>query len=53
MQDKGFFFDLPENEQDTPSVPLLTPPPRESPETLLLVIRKESDFTEFNEQGRD
>ena len=43
---------LREKEQDVPTLPLLVPPPRAPPETLPLFIGKESEFTEFNQQGR-
>ena len=43
---------LREKERDIPTLPLLTPPPRAPPETLPLFIGKESEFTEFNQQGR-
>ena len=43
---------LQEKEQDIPTLPLLTPLSRAPPETLPLFIRKESKFTEFNQQGR-
>jgi hypothetical protein len=51
---------LREKEQDIPTLPLLTPPPRAPPETypikrgrlLPIFIGRESEFTEFNQQGR-
>ena len=43
---------LREKEQDIPTLPLLTPPPRAPPETLPLFAGKESKSTPFNQQGR-
>jgi hypothetical protein len=43
---------LRDREQDIPTLPLLTPPTRAPPETLPLFVGKESEFTEFNQQGR-
>jgi len=43
---------LREKEQDIPTLPLLTPPPRAPPETLPLFAGKESKSTQFNQQGR-
>ena len=42
---------LREKEQDIPTLPLLTPPPRAPPETLPLFAGKESSSTAFNQQG--
>ncbi len=43
---------LREKEQDIPTLPLLTPPPRAPPETLPLFPGKEPQFLELNQQGR-
>ena len=44
---------LRKKEQDIPTLPLLTPPPRAPPETLPLFAGRESSSTAFNQQGRD
>jgi hypothetical protein len=43
---------LRDKEQGTPTLPHLAPPTRAPPETLSLFDGKESEFTEFNQQGR-
>jgi hypothetical protein len=43
---------LRDQEQGTPTLPHLAPPPRAPPRTLPLFAGKESAFTEFNQQGR-
>ena len=42
---------LRKKEQDIPTLPLLTPPPRAPPATLPLFAKKESNSTAFNQQG--
>jgi hypothetical protein len=39
-------------EQETPSLPLLTPPSRATPETLPLFAGKDSGSTALNQQRR-
>ena len=43
---------LREKEQDTPTLPLLTPPQRAPPETLPLFAGKESSSTALDQQAR-
>jgi hypothetical protein len=44
---------LRDKEQITPTLPLLTPPPRAPPETLPLFSGRESASTPFNQQGHE
>jgi len=43
---------LRDKEKDIPTLPLLTPPPRAPPETLLLFAGSESKITMLNQQER-